>query len=273
MDRDVLNRCSSQELTDAIEQLHALRSVALTQLLELIDVFEATEAYRKDGANAMAPWLVGQLGIAHRSAWRWVEMARALRSLPAISAVAGEGRLCEDQLAPLCRLATPETDVELAEEAPSMTVAALEAAARRARALDPDDEAEAHRRRSLTWRWDRDQGWLRLHGRLAGEDGAKVVEAIERLAAEAPAGPDGVYDPYPSRCADALVALASASLAADTDADRATVVVHAPAAALRGEGRRPAWSGPACPFRAPPWSDWPAMPVSSCWPRTTTAAP
>ena len=40
---------------------------------------------------------------------------------------------------------------------------------------------------------------------------------------------NGLYDPFDWRCADALVDLASASLAEDADADRATVVVHVPA--------------------------------------------
>ena len=47
----------------------------------------------------------------------------------------------------------------------------------------------------------------------------------------AQAGPDPVtklYDPFDSRCADALVELAGARLADDADPDRATIVVHVP---------------------------------------------
>jgi hypothetical protein len=42
-----------------------------------------------------------------------------------------------------------------------------------------------------------------------------------------------LYDPFESRCADALVDLAGEALATDADPDRATVVVHVPAAWFR----------------------------------------
>jgi hypothetical protein len=44
-----------------------------------------------------------------------------------------------------------------------------------------------------------------------------------------------MFEPFESRCADALVDLAGASLADDADPDRATVVVHVPAAWLTAD--------------------------------------
>jgi hypothetical protein len=61
-----------------------------------------------------------------------------------------------------------------------------------------------------------------------------VAKAIERLVEAAPKQAPIDDSPFDARCADALVALASASLAHDADADRASVVVHVDAEALSG---------------------------------------
>ena len=76
---------------------------------------------------------------------------------------------------------------------------------------------------------------LRHSGLLPAADGMALIKAINRLAQQAPRDPDtGERDPYPARCADALRALVGARIAADTDQDRATVVVHVDGSALDG---------------------------------------
>jgi hypothetical protein len=69
-----------------------------------------------------------------------------------------------------------------------------------------------------------------------------VARALDRLAGRLPgvASEDDESEPssfdgsLETRRADALVALASQLIASDADADRATVVVHAPLSAVRG---------------------------------------
>ena len=78
---------------------------------------------------------------------------------------------------------------------------------------------------------------------LPADQGAVVATALDRLAGRMP----DVIDedsPFPDpqgalevRRADALVALCSQELADDSDADRATVVVHAELDALLSEDR------------------------------------
>jgi hypothetical protein len=80
---------------------------------------------------------------------------------------------------------------------------------------------------------------LRLRGRLTADAGATLLAAFERMTEPATAGPDGQYEPYAARCADALVELASQRLADDHDGDRACVVVHVPAAALAKASTEP----------------------------------
>jgi hypothetical protein len=103
---------------------------------------------------------------------------------------------------------------------------------------DLDAVKEADRTRYLRhWSWD-DGRRVGLEAALAADQGALVIQALDRLAHRLPqivSDEDGDRDPEltdPEGClearrADALVALASASIADDHDPDRATVVVHA----------------------------------------------
>lgn len=63
-----------------------------------------------------------------------------------------------------------------------------------------------------------------------------VDKAIRRRAAEQAKGINGLYRPAEQTAADALVELASASIAADANADRATIVVHTESVVLAGDG-------------------------------------
>ena len=59
-----------------------------------------------------------------------------------------------------------------------------------------------------------------------------MVKALERGAHLIGRNPNGSWDPLGQRAADALVELCGQALASDSDADRATVVIHADASAL-----------------------------------------
>ncbi|MGH7425684.1 MAG: DUF222 domain-containing protein, partial [Candidatus Methylomirabilales bacterium] len=114
------------------------------------------------------------------------------------------------------------------------------------RPVTTSEAEEAISKRSLRFSWIEEQRTLRLSGRLPDSDGAVVAKALEHLAEKARPDPSsGLYDPFESRCADALVSLASTYLGEEGDADRATVVVHVDADLLRGgEGSAEIESGP-----------------------------
>ena len=123
----------------------------------------------------------------------------------------------------------------MAADAPGLSAAQLETAARRARPVPVAEANEDHRRRYLRFRWDDDDRFLRISGRLADAEGAVVAAALGQLAADAPPHPvTKVYEPFESRCADALVELASTRLATEAEADRAMVVIHTDPAVLGG---------------------------------------
>jgi hypothetical protein len=226
------DECDSQDLAQAIGQLHALVSAAHQNMLQVLAAFDRKEGWREDGATSAVPWLVGMLGVSSRTAAEWVTVAAKLESLPAIAAAYGEGRLSWDHIVSLVSFATPDDDEALAGAAPGWTAAHARALARRSRAARVDAVGQ---RGSLRYWWDEDGTLLHLRGYLPAEQGATVVRALERVADQA--GPDpatGLFDPFEQRCADALVQLASQRLGADRDPDRASVVLHVDAPVLAG---------------------------------------
>lgn len=205
-------------------------------MLQLVTEFSSRKAWQQDGCCSMADWLVARLGVGRRTADDVVRVAGRLNELPVMAGELSDGALSFDQAKAASQLASVETDAETTEYAKANTVAHLEGLVRLNRGVPKHDDDERRRRRSLWWRWDHEHGWLRLGGQLADVDGAKVVAAIERMAKDAPADPvSGLYEPYESRCADALVALAGQSLADISDTDVDTVVVHVDAKTMTGQ--------------------------------------
>ncbi len=225
---------TSDDLSEAISQLHAAEVAVHLRMLRVIRTYDQCRMWMQDGAATMAQWLVARLGVSPTTASEWVRVANALEGLPAIEAVATEGRLSWDQLAPLTRMADGDSDEALAEQGPGWTAAQTRELAARARAPRIEDANDAHRNRRLRW-WS-DQHMLHLKGELPIDAGTLLTKALNRIASDAPADPTTkVFEPYEARAADALVELASLQVATDADADRATLVVHADVAALSGD--------------------------------------
>jgi hypothetical protein len=221
-------------LDDAIDQLHGLMAAAHNKLLHAIAEYDISEEWRDDGATSMADWLQMRRGIPARTALEWVRVAHALSELPAIDRAFFESDLCWEKVRWLVRFATPETDAELAREAPGLTPAQVRARALLEERITAREAAEADRKRRLRLRWDPDDA-LRLSGWFPADQGAVIATAIRRISDQA--GPDPASGLYPcgeERYADALFQIASTRLGADTDPDRATVVVHADAPMLAG---------------------------------------
>lgn len=221
------------DLTDEMDAWQAANNASLAQLLDLVAEYDRTQAWRADGATSMATWLTYQYGLTLRTATDWVETAAALLELPALRVEFAEGRLSFDQVKFACRLATPDTDVEWAANAVKYSASRLEAMARRQRTITAAESNECQLRRSHKMRWDTDHRMLFYKGSLPEDAGAIFEAAINRLADQIGKDPlTGLYDPFDVRAADALIQLASQSLGSDSDADRATVVVHVPVDAL-----------------------------------------
>lgn len=237
---------TAAELTDRMDLFHAWVNANLAHLLEMVVEYDLRELWRSDGASSMATWLCFQYGLTPRTGRDWVEVAHALVELPALKTEFVEGRLSFEQVKYACRLATPETDGEWAEEARKHSATRLEAMARRKRVIEAAESNDLHRQRSHRMRWDSDHRFLHYTGQLPGEEGAIFEAAIGRLVDKMGPNPStGCFDDYEVRASDAMVQLASQSLGADGDPDRATVVVHVTAEALKtGHGSGEVEGGP-----------------------------
>jgi len=227
---------SPAQIEDAMGQLHAIENATRRQRLHLAFIYDARSLWTDDGARCMEEWLRAKYSMSWSSARDFLRVAHALEDLPEIAATFGAGLLSWDQLLPLTEIATPETDAELAHSAQGLSVAQLASLARRRRVITAQEANEAHRRRRLKLSWSLDLTTLRISGHLPADVGAVVEKAIRRRAAVQPKGPDGLYRPAEQTAADALVELASAAIAADADADRATIVVHTESVVLAGDG-------------------------------------
>jgi hypothetical protein len=238
---DAMNSGEAAELADAIGQLHALNGAVLSAMFDIVRVYDEEAAFLPDGATTMATWLAYALGVTFTTATGYVRVARAMPDLPLISAAFREGRLCFEQVRALIPVATADNEAELLAQASGLTANQIERMVRRMLAVSTEEAALANDRRGLWFRWSSQDLTLRLAGRLPAAEGAVVVTAIERLACggERPDPGSAHLDqqPFSALCADALVELASASLADDADVDRACIVVHADVEALApGEG-------------------------------------
>ena len=257
-------------LADRITTLAAHLSAATARWLALIGEFDVREGWAESGCKSSAAWLSWSCGIAPLTAREHVRVARRLRELPLTAGAFSRGELSYSKVRALTRVQEVEDERELVSLARHATASQLERIVRGYRSvLAVEEDAErAYAERSLTWSWE-DDGTLVLRGRLPGEHGALLVAALEaaretlgppRLeaapqpafaaASAVPADARSGNRPEPvptvpaetpanaetvaARSADALLALAEASLA-DRDhstADRYQVVVHVDADAL-----------------------------------------
>ena len=131
-EKGVFRNVRSDDLAEAIGQMHALRCAVERQMLGLIAAFDAEEGWRVDGATSVVPWLVAALGVSHSTAAQWARTAHQLEDLPAVARAYGGGRLSADQLAPVLRMATPGNEEELVEAAVGWSAAQARAIARKA---------------------------------------------------------------------------------------------------------------------------------------------
>lgn len=220
------------KVADALNRHIAAPQVALLRVIAEVD---RRSAWQDSGARDLAHWLSIRYGMSWWKADRWIKAAVALENLSAILDALENGELGIDKVVELCRFATAETEGELIAWASDATCAAIRRRADLEVRAALDETREFERDRSLRY-WYEDGGRrFGLEARMPSAQGAIVAKALERVADQIPSMPvrtDGVV--IEARRADALLALCSQRIAADADADRATVVVHASLEALSG---------------------------------------
>jgi hypothetical protein len=228
-----LRSTPTDELEETFRELDTLHNATGAHRLLVLAVLDEREVGRDDGALDTTAWVTWTARLTRSRARALVETARALSDRPKIGTAALEGRLSGDQLEAVVKLATPETDAEWAEDAPGWTVSALNAEARKQRAVTTEEAIEREKLLELSFRWDEKRGALRVTGWIPDADGATVAVGLARGADQI--GPDetGQWAPFPTRCAEVFIASLDRHLADDDgEPHRATVMVHIPDTAL-----------------------------------------
>lgn len=240
------------EAVEAMDRMHAEASRAHRAFLSWIARADAQDSWEDRGARDLTHFLAMRYDLSWWKAQRWIVAAHALEVLPSLSGALERGELGIDKVVELARFATAATESRLIEWARDVTCATVR---RRGDAILAalEETVAAERARSVTWWHEREGSRFGLLADLPAAQGAVVARAIERLVHDLPVMP-GEEDEtsLPARRADALVALCSATIAADQDPDRATVVVHAQLSALTGEGDGSGGSNDGCEIEGGP---------------------
>ena len=249
---DGFEQCIPIDFIDAAAQLAGVESLVRSQLVAVIRAVDRRDGWQGD-ATDLAHWVSLHADVGRVTARQLVAVARALDDLPHISEAFTAGRLGWDRVRFLVEFADAESDERLAAGADGLSIAQVEALARRTRRVRREQSEQNDRERGLRITWNRDRSSGRLVCSLDAPELASVEAAIEVEAERhrydatvdaANAARRGVDDegrplprafvPHPHAAADALVSICSAALGAEADPDRACVVVHTSVEVLFG---------------------------------------
>ncbi len=249
-----------------LEALAARITAESARWLELVDEFDRREGWAGTGCRSTSEWIAWRCAVSPRAARENVRVARKLRDLPLVQAGFAHGELSYSKVRVLTRVADAESEADLLELARHATAAQLERMVRAARRVSANEADEAQRGAFVRWFWDDDDGCLHVDAKLAPEDGALFLRALEAAqealheenvaeAEESAAredAPDGTDDrgpagprsasppPFPTN-AEGLTAVAESALARSavgraSAAERFQVLVHVDAATLATDG-------------------------------------
>jgi hypothetical protein len=239
-------------LGEEIAALAAHLEAATYQLLVMIRRFDEQGGWNR-GFRSCAHWLNWRTGLALGAAREKVRAARALATLPLLSAAMARGELSFSKVRALTRVATPANEQELLIFAKAGTAAHVEKVVRGWRRVDRLVEQELeqarHAGRYLQAYTDED-GMVVVRARLAPEAGAALLAALDAAASKLfgttppPGAVDTARPDAPTaeqRRADALGVVAESALGGGLDpgtrGDRYQVVVHVDAESLaNGDG-------------------------------------
>lgn len=197
-----------QNLTDDIIRTAGHLNAMESRFIELISEYDEYGLWRihcqqhKAGQaiKNFANWLNVNCGIHPLVAREKIRVARHLRNLPEVADAFRSARISYSKVRALTRVATPENESMLLEDALAMTAAQLEQRVRRFRKVEapdpyhnPEDGEPEQKPYAKCWRDD--DGQFHLHARLPAEEGALVENAIERMCAK---GGSEETDPLPA---------------------------------------------------------------------------
>jgi hypothetical protein len=266
---------SIEDIEDEIALLSATIAAATYRLLCLIGELDRRDGWAdpldSNGFRSCAHWLSWRVGLSLGTARQYVRIARALPELPLVCEAFGRGEVTYSKVRAITRIATPDNEEMVLGWCRCGTASHVEKLVRGYRRADVSNEnhqaLEQQEGRRLVTYFDSD-GMLVVQGRLAPEQGALLMKALQVSTDELRADEDGSAEPSGVRqstanepvtepsgdqlSADALVRVAERALDADAaeaaSTDRYQVVLHVDAEVLaspEADGRCELEDGPA----------------------------
>jgi hypothetical protein len=168
------------ELEAELATLAAHLYAGTCRWLELVAELDRRGRWTETGARSCAEWIAWRCALTPRSAREHVRVARCLEQLPSTHASFARGELSYAKVRALTRVATRETEDELLELACLSTASQLERTVRAFRRVTPMDARAQQEAAHLSVFWN-PNGSLEIHGRLAPEDGALLLRALDAL--------------------------------------------------------------------------------------------
>jgi hypothetical protein len=217
-------------------------AAATCRFIDLIADYDERQAWAQWEMRSCAEWLSWKCSLAPGTAREHVRVGRALRTLPVIHREFAAGRMSYSKVRELTRIATPDTDADLAEMTTPMTASQVERFARAHHRCN-QDQRPSEPRRALRWRTDPDNGEMSISIQLPPADGAVVLQALRAAIGDLDHPHEITADQRPDEfkvatenLADALLEVAGSYLrgkiAAADNADIYQVIVHSTADAL-----------------------------------------
>jgi hypothetical protein len=163
-------------------------AAATCRWLLLVGEFDAREGWAEWGVTSCAHWLSWRCGIGLNAAREHVRVARALGGLPLAREAFAAGEISYSKVRALTRVASEKTEAQLVELARHATGAQLEKIAGQYGSVlraTSAQASEAQARQRFSTYWDSD-GMLVVEGRLAPEDGAALLAALDAAAESVP---------------------------------------------------------------------------------------
>ncbi len=200
-----------EQLEQCICELAAHLAAGTCRFLQLVAEFDARRGWASWDLPSCAAWLAWKCQVAPGTAREQVRVARALASLPVITAEFAAGRMSYAKARALTRIATPQTETGLAEITGPMTAAQCErfVAAHRKASDSQELASRAARRVSVHVAED---GSVTISARLPATDGAVVLQALRAATSDC----EHPHRPHTDRAAEIVPAGSAANVSAET---------------------------------------------------------
>ncbi len=162
-------------------------SAATCRWLTLIAAFDRRKGWSATGLPTCAHWLAWRCGIGLRASYEYLRVARALQTLPQISATFARGEISYSKVRAVTRVATPDTDAAWAHEAARCSARELERLVSLQSKIDSDGQDDREKNSDkkdsvrCSWHWNED-GTFFLIAHLDSERGAVVAKALAMAA-------------------------------------------------------------------------------------------